>query len=111
MTINKTKTAKQLKGMSPGELKARTGSSIKNKQTNAKLARSYLSDMMGKYKKKKEKENKMSPGERKARTGSSTRSKLAYQLAKDRKSEGRLTVDDIKRALKELKKIKIKIGE
>lgn len=74
MTINKNKIAKQLKGMSPGELKARTGSSIKNKQTNAKLAKSFLSDIMGKYKKTKRYDDYlkgMSPGKLKAMTGSS----------------------------------------
>jgi|21_taG_2_1085346.scaffolds.fasta_scaffold07305_4 hypothetical protein len=72
MTINKNKIAKQLKGMSPGELKARTGSSIKNKQTNAKLAKSFLSDIMGKYKKTKRYDDYlkgMSPGKLKAITG------------------------------------------
>ena len=39
----------------------------------------------------------MSPGKRKAKTGS-TKSGLAYQLARARKTQGRLNVDDLKKA-------------
>lgn len=41
----------------------------------------------------------MSPGEMKARTGSTTKVEFASKLARARKTKGRLSNDDIKRAL------------